>query len=374
MTLKKKLVNILLITASISLPLIATDILLKKLKFPTSNKGSLLIGGGYLQTKPNTKVKSYSERRKIRHSALYGKEVVYDYEFLTDQNGFRITHQCVNSPNNSNLIAIAGDSFTEGQGVKNISWASSLQKIICDRNYQSINLSFPGIGLIDMKNSLKFAKDELNATKAVVSIIAEDIYRPYLLLKNNKECSMFMKPSNKVLSCGQNPATWWHINKSLNKSQLIDFVTKKNKYGLVPTSKIFLKDFITQIKKSIKSYLPSFLLKKIGTNNYTELIRDSSNALNQIASDFEAKNTILIILPNKADRNLIGNLKERIRQNKDLKKFLNQINPKITIIDIRSCPLNEKHFYRLDGHPNFKGQLLLGKCVLKNQKIKEFIL
>ena len=181
MTLKKKLANILLITVSISLPLVTTDIILKKLRFPTSNKGNLLIGGGYLQTKPITKVKSYSANKKIRHSAVYGKEVIYDYEFITDQNGFRITHQCNKSSKDSNLIAIAGDSFTEGQGVPNISWASSLQKVICERNYHSVNLSIPGIGVIDMKNSLKFAKDELKATKAVVSIITEDIYRPYLL-------------------------------------------------------------------------------------------------------------------------------------------------------------------------------------------------
>ena len=53
--------------------------------------------------------------------------------------------------------------------------------------------------------------------------------------------------------------------------------------------------------------------------------------------------------------------------------FLKQINPKITILDVRSCPLNKTHFYKLDGHPNFEGQKLLGECVINNQKIKEFI-
>ncbi|MDA9701326.1 hypothetical protein N9V02_05695 [Prochlorococcus sp. AH-736-L23] len=373
MTLKNKLTNFLLIAISIGLPLFITDIILKKLKFPSSNSGNLLIGGGYLQTNPKTKVKSYSEGKKIRHSAVYGKEVIYDYEFITDQNGFRITHHCNKNNNDSDLIAIAGDSFTEGQGVPNISWASTLQKVICERNHQSVNLSFPGIGVIDMKNSLKFAKDELKATKAVVSIITSDIYRPYLLLENNKKCSMFLKPSDIFSECGQNPATWWHIPKTWKKSELINFVTKKYKYGLIPTSKIVLKDFIKQSKRIIKTYLPSSILKKIGTNNFKELILDSSNALNQIAYDFNVENMILIILPDKTDRNLVIKNSESKRQNDDLKMFLKQINPKITILDVRSCPLNKTHFYKLDGHPNFEGQKLLGECVINNQKIKEFI-
>ena len=373
MTLKNKLTNFSLIAISVALPLFMTDIILKKLKFPFSNSGNLLIGGGYLQTNPKTKVKSYSEGKIIRHSAVYGKEVIYDYEFVTDQNGFRVTHNCNKNNNNSDLIAIAGDSFTEGQGVPNISWASTLQKLICERNYQSVNLSFPGIGVIDMKNSLKFAKDELKATKAVVSIITSDIYRPYLLLENNKKCSMFLKPSNVFSECGQNPATWWHIPKTLKKNELINFVSKKYEYGLIPTSKIVLEDFIKLSKRTIKTYLPSSILKKIGTNNYKELILNSSNALNQIAFDFNVENIILIILPDKNDRNLVNKNTERKRQNDDLKMFLNQINPKITIVDVRSCPLNKTHFYKLDGHPNFEGQKLLGECVINNQKIKEFI-
>ena len=101
-----------------------------------------------------------------------------------------------------------------------------------------------------MKNSLKFAKDELNATKAVVSIITSDIYRPYLLLANNKKCSMFLKPSNIFSECGQNPATWWHVPKTLKKSELINFVAKKYNYGLIPTSKIVLKDIEIEFKKA----------------------------------------------------------------------------------------------------------------------------
>ena len=47
MTLKNKFTNFLLIAISIALPLFITDIILKKLKFPSSNSGNLLIGGGY---------------------------------------------------------------------------------------------------------------------------------------------------------------------------------------------------------------------------------------------------------------------------------------------------------------------------------------
>ena len=67
MNFKKKLANILLSALSISVPVITTDIILKKIKFPTSNKGHLLIGGGYLETEPKTKVKTYSKGKKIRH-------------------------------------------------------------------------------------------------------------------------------------------------------------------------------------------------------------------------------------------------------------------------------------------------------------------
>ena len=64
---------------------------------------------------------------------------------------------------------------------------------------------------------------------------------------------MFLKPSDRFFECGQNPATWWHISKTFNKSQLIDFVTKKYEYGLIPTTKIVLNDFIIQSKRIIKT-------------------------------------------------------------------------------------------------------------------------
>ena len=143
----------------------------------------------------------YFPNQEIRSTTLYSKseptsidDLVIEYDYLIRTNNFGLVMKRDVSPN-EHAIFVIGDSFTEGQGVPNISWASTLQKVICERNYQAVNLGFPGIGVIDMKNSLKFAKDELKATKAVVSIITSDIYRPYLLLENNKKCSIFLKPN-----------------------------------------------------------------------------------------------------------------------------------------------------------------------------------
>ena len=38
------------------------------------------------------------------------------------------------------------------------------------------------------------------------------------------------------------------------------------------------------------------------------------------------------------------------------------MDDEISIKDLRNCPLEKEHFFKLDGHPNESGQRLLAKC------------
>ena len=88
--------------------------------------------------------------------------------------------------------------------------------------------------------------------------------------------------------------------------------------------------------------------------------------MNSIASRYGTKNVSLIILPSKKDRDLVAvTLEEKTRRNADLSLFLDSLNKEISVKDLRECPLDKRHFFKFDGHPNEEGQKQLGICASK---------
>ena len=84
--------------------------------------------------------------------------------------------------------------------------------------------------------------------------------------------------------------------------------------------------------------------------------------MNSIISRYGAKNVSLIILPTKNDQNLTGSTEDKERRSNDLQEFLNSLHKDVSVKDLRDCPLDERHFFPTDGHPNEKGHKQLGIC------------
>jgi hypothetical protein len=70
-------------------------------------------------------------------------------------------------------------------------------------------------------------------------------------------------------------------------------------------------------------------------------------------------------LPTKNDRDLEGSIDDKTRRSTDLRIFLDSLNKSVLVTDLRGCPLDGRHFFRIDGHPNEEGHKQLGICASK---------
>ena len=98
---------------SIAIPLIAADLTLKALQLPHSAARTMLLAGSPLATGPEG-YRRYASNKALEQSAVYGNAIAYRYTYSSNNLGL------VSSPdigaNQPIQLAIAGDSFTEGQG------------------------------------------------------------------------------------------------------------------------------------------------------------------------------------------------------------------------------------------------------------------
>ncbi len=341
--------NLLIIATAISLPVVVADQFMRFAKRPRNNSRVMLLSGGRLDSS-GIGVRHYTPNSTIRHSAVYGDILEYSYKFKTDENGFRVTYNCSVSDKTNNLIAITGDSFTEGQG-SNSSWIESFQRRLCDQGQNSVNLAIAGYGIEDMQDSLDYAYEKLGARKAIVAILADDINRPRVPMTSNLTCSMYQSKKNY---CGHS-ATWWHHPQDFNPREIVAFAKTKYNFGIIPVLKFFKYKLKTMVKYNTNDS---------ANTNLTEMINRSISAMNSITLKYGPNNLSLVILPTKNDRDLIGSPESKTKRNADLQAFLRSINKNVSIKDIRECPLGENHFFFNDGHPNEEGHKLLGKCFL----------
>lgn len=350
--------NLLTLSVAISIPLIVADQYFRLSSYPKNNARVMLLSGGNLNSYASG-VRRYSPNSVIVHSAVYGEILEYSYEFLTDENGFRITYNCTSKPQVDNLVAIAGDSFTEGQG-SNVSWIKNVQKQLCDQGLPSVNTAIAGHGLEDMFKSLNYAYHNLDARTAIVAIVPDDIYRPFAPMVSNQSCSMYVRenisPPDK--NCGDS-ATWWHHPNTLNQSELVTFAKSKYNFGIMPV----FEELISKVKPFVKGIF--FTNREtFHANNRKKVIHRSISAMNSIVSTYGSNNVSLFILPTSNDRDLTGSLSVKARRSSDLNVFLESLDNSVSVKDLRNCPLDQRHFLKLDRHPNAKGHELLGTCAI----------
>ncbi len=341
--------NLLIITTAISLPVVIADQYMRFARLPRTNSRVMLLSGGRLDSSSKG-VRHYTPNSSMRQSAVYGDILEYSYEFKTDKNGFRVTHNCSTKNKTNNLVVITGDSFTEGQG-SNSSWTESVQRRLCEKGHNSINVAIAGYGVEGMKDSLEYAYEKLGARKAIVAIIPNSFYRRRIAMTSSPACSMY-----ESSHCGVS-STWWHHPEEFNAKDIIRFAATKYDFGVLPV----LKDLMYKLKSNARN-----LINLRNTHNSNQMITRSISALDSITLKYGAKNVSLIILPQKIDRNLTGApIERKTRRRANLRIFLDSIDKNLSVKDLRECPLSKKHFFRFDGHPNEEGHKLLGKCALK---------
>ena len=358
--------NILIIATAISLPIVVADQYMRFAKLPRNNSRVMLLSGGRLDSS-GIGVRHYTPNSSIRHSAVYGDILEYSHEFKTDKNGFRVTHNCSAINKTNNLTVITGDSFTEGQGSDSV-WIESIQRQLCEQGINSVNVAIAGYGIEDMKDSLDYAYEKLGANKAIVAIIPDDIYRPRVPMTSSLSCSMYQSRR-----CGDS-ATWWHHHEDLNSKDLIAFAATKHNFGIRPVlESLGLMQKLRKIVKRVLNYSSDTkqakeILKRVlnysSDTKRAEYISRSISAMNSITLKYLPKNVSLIILPTKYERNLKGSPELKTRRSTEFVGFLESINKNVSIKDLRECPLGEKHFFSIDGHPNEEGHKLLSKCAL----------
>jgi hypothetical protein len=163
---KEWLVKLLLISMSLFASIAVSDMLIRAMRLPADNSRVMFLSESGLFTDSKTGIRKYKPNTNYRHVAVYDNKIEYDYIFSTDQHGFRQTYQCnrgIQAKTDSLItypLAIAGDSFTEGQGSERV-WVSLLQAQACRDGINSINAAIAAIGITDMKDSLTYAKNTL---------------------------------------------------------------------------------------------------------------------------------------------------------------------------------------------------------------------
>ena len=336
-------VKLLFIISAIFIPILVIDSILQFIKYPSNNERVMLLSGGEFNSK-EIGIRHFSRNSELKQAAIYDNEIEYFYKFKTDESGFRITYDCdIKNPNS--IIAIAGDSFTEGQG-SSLVWVSKIQNTLCKKKYKTINTAMAGYSIIGMSKSLKYAKNKLSASHAIVAITIGDILKVDVEMISNDECSVYVSRTNK---CGDS-ATWWHLPPDLGYEEIVNFSQTKFKYGL--------KEVFRNAKIKIKKHFSYNEIK----NWNNEKINSNIKAMNDISSLFGPKKTYLIILPTKLDKGLEVNPYKKNLFAKQLNIFLKKINKDIKVFDLRSCPLDKKHFHLKDAHPNEMGQKLISEC------------
>ncbi len=352
--MNKNLSKIFLTTFSILIPILGFDFFLKLINYPSRNSVIMLLSGGRFNSQ-EMGIRHYSRNSELRQTAIYDGEIEYDYKFETDENGFRITHRC-DIRNPKSVIAITGDSFTEGQG-SSIVWVSKIQNKLCKNKIKTFNTAMAGYSIIGMRKSLDYAKNSLGASHSIVAITTGDILRSHAEMISNEVCSVYASRTNK---CGDS-ATWWHFPSNLYGEELINYSKTKFKYGL--------KEVYKNAKFDIKNKIRSWENKNPKNKN----LYLNTKAMNHISSIYGPKKTLLIIIPTKLDIGLENKPNKKKKFSKNLNIFLKKINNDIEVYDLRSCPLTKNHFYKKDGHPNESGQKLIGECAYGVLDIKKFL-
>jgi len=359
--------EIFLILASIAIPLALTDLCLKLLKLPKSSDRIMLLSGGPLHTSTQG-YRRYESHQNLEQSAIYGASIAYRSKYSSNNIGL------VSSPDvvagQTIDLAIAGDSYTEGQG--GYAWMKKTQATWSKLwGSKSINYAIAGSGFEDFMVAGRAAKFEYKAKKILILFIEHDAYRPYQKMAHNRWCSFYS--NGKLddilgpLTCHLYGVVWHHVPLGLSDQRLIQEGRARQKHGLLPA----LNQLVQRFARPRTDVAREQTRKPSHTLRFGPIPQVSSEAISSIRKLYGKDNVLMVQLPDRANENrTISQLSANTNN------FIEQLRTAtdVSIADLsHTCRLSKADFHALDNHPNIYGYKKLSLCVENNTVIQSFV-
>lgn len=357
----QKLANLLLILISITLPLVAADIVLKALKLPRNASRTMLLSGGDLSS-GREGFRRYPGHRNLEQSAIYDRSIAYRYAYASNNLGL-ISWPDIGKGQPVDL-AIAGDSYAEGQG--GFAWLKQWQQqTLRPRGLLSINYAIAGSGFEDFAVAARNARTQHHAQRLLVLFIEHDAYRPYQPMASNGRCSFYSNGDldrlPAPLVCSLYGVVWHHVPPGLSNAQLIQESLNRQHYGLIPA----LNQLLQQASRP-KSAKQTLLQQQAATQTrrFGPIPAASRAALQRIKALYGPANVLLVQLPDRPGQQASTGFGEHL-----------QTITGLTVHNLAArCPLSKDQFHRLDNHPNSSGYRKLQTCVANDPVIRRFVL
>ena len=145
--------------------------------------------------------------------------ILYRYKFRTNNLGFVSKYDYKQGETLD--VMIVGDSNSVGYEVG--PWLDKIQqRLLESHGVSSQNLSMAGNGFDEFEKAATFAKNKLNAQKAILIFISGDMYRPGDVMVANQDCSTYKSYISSEISCSSGRPTWHHYSdQNLSNEELI---------------------------------------------------------------------------------------------------------------------------------------------------------
>ena len=399
----ESLTNLALTLTCIGIPLFATDCILKGLHHPKSHDRIMLLSGSEL-TSTGKNFRSYQPNRKIEQSAVYGDQIAYRSQYKSNNLGL-VSLRDIRASEKLD-VAIAGDSFTEGQG--GYPWILDFQKTMETKsNLKSMSYAIAGSGFGDFAATGKDAKKAHGARSIIIFSIEHDAYRPWQKMGSNKNCSYYSNGALDHLlgpfSCSVYGIVWHHVSTGLSDRELLIEARKNQSFGLIPTlSETFRRlgslspkppkqeakssaNPSSQSKHNNSPTSPQEIQPALGTskpypNSSPEapslrlgpLPMEAKTAIYDLNKIYGADNVLWVLLPDTPNANTAKSSQPAAQD--PFAAAINIAGAK-KIANLRhSCKMSVSDFNTLDNHPNKKGYAQLLNCIYRDHEVQAFIL
>ena len=228
----ERLINFCLLIASVAFSLWIADVALKWMELPKDTNAIMLLSGSSLFTDENG-VRRYEPSKNVQQAAYINSKLAYRYDYRTNNLGFVSEYDHVPGPVLD--LMIVGDSVSEGQEAG--PWIDGIQRFLWERHRKSSqNMAIAGNGFIEFERAATFAKAKLQARKAMIVFIADDMFRPGDRMLANESCSTYQNYIDEsVINCFSGRPTWHHYDRNLSDAELEAYARSKQRFGLLRT-------------------------------------------------------------------------------------------------------------------------------------------
>jgi hypothetical protein len=258
--MKNFLINISFLIASLTICLLVADLTLKALRLPKDSHMVTLLSGSSMYT-DEYGVRRYEPDKEIDQSAVIDLKIGYRFKFRTNNLGFASKYDY--KPGETLDVMMVGDSMAMGYEVG--PWLDTIQQHLLNAyGISSQNLSMPGNGFIELKKAATFAKERLNAKKAILIFNFNGMHRPGDVMVANQDCSTYKSYTSSEINCFSGRPTWHYYDQSLSNEELISFAKNLELNGLY----FFIRKSLIVIAKKV-----------VGAYCQTEMRIDETNSL-----------------------------------------------------------------------------------------------